>query len=128
MKTLLENYCAAHRCPEAEFQRRIFWRSLHLHARPVAWLLRRIAPDYFALEHELIDYVGLARNSRDLNEEIRDYHMDHRNQRWWRRVVRIRLSTHRLRSQVRIYLPARPSVPPFPARAENKHAAEDPSA
>jgi hypothetical protein len=86
----------------------VFWQSLHRHAIPLAPFLNLLNPDYFEIDRELINRAALARTIPELNEEIRDYAMDFRNQGGLRRMIGLRLSTRRLRKLAGPYLPAKP--------------------
>lgn len=59
--------------------------------------------DYFAVDRALLQRVLRVRTVKELEEEIHDFRTDARNQTWWRKVGRVRVSTRRLR---RIVLPS----------------------
>jgi len=104
VNTLEENYCAKHQCPPAKFRREILRRTLHRHALPAAFLLELFRSDYFSLERDFIRVVGNVRSMRELENELREYRTDHRNRQWWRRIMRLRLSSQRFRRLARQYL------------------------
>ena len=72
MKTFEEKFCAAHRCTEQEFSRRIFWKCLHRHAVPVAPLILALHPRYFTAERELIGQIRRAEKMTDVWEQRTD--------------------------------------------------------
>lgn len=102
--TFQENYCASRGCAGEEFTSHLFWRCLHRHALPLAPLVAVLQPDFFAADRELIMLAGRARTMQELNEEIRDFMHDTRNNRWWRMRAQVRVSTQRLRRVARHYL------------------------
>ncbi len=81
--------------------RRLFRRSLHVHARPLAPLVRLLWPGHFELDRELVAQVARARSMRQVDEELRAYTDDVRNREWWRRHARVRVSARRLRREAR---------------------------
>ena len=85
----------------------MFWRALHWRAIPWAPRVAVLHPEYFAPDRELLDGAARVTTRQQLEEEIRDYAMDARNLNWWRRRLRCRLSTHRLRRIAAGYLSER---------------------
>jgi len=65
--------------------------------------------DYFAVDREFIALAGRTRTIAQLQVEIQDYVMDHRNRGWWRRRAQVRVSTRRLRRLAHAHLGAGPS-------------------
>lgn len=104
MKTFRELYCAACRCRDEEFSRRLFWRCLHRHAVPLAPALLVARPEFFDADRAFIEQAGRARSMRELREEIHDFVIDSRNRSWWRRRAHVRVSAHRLSALARIFL------------------------
>lgn len=101
--TLAEWYALQTRCSPVAFRFRLFWQTLYPQAKFVAPFLGGIRSKYFAPERELLDAVGRVKTQRQLAEEIRDYFSHPWNVGWWRKVARIRISTHRLRRVTRLY-------------------------
>lgn len=60
--------------------------------------------NYFEVDREFIALAGRARTSAQLQSEIQDYVMDHRNRSWWRRRAHVRVSVRRLRRLVHAHL------------------------
>jgi len=56
MTTFAELYCAKNGCAPRQFRRRVFWRTLHWHAWPLAPLL--LLGGYFTADDELISVCG----------------------------------------------------------------------
>jgi len=59
----------AHCAPE-EFEKRVFWRTMYLHAIPIAWLIRLIYPPYFRLDLETIDRVAQTYDAREYAHDL----------------------------------------------------------
>jgi len=95
--TFSEMYCARHGVDAAEFERRLFLAGLYPHARWLLWLLRLAGPDYFSPDREFIRAVGQLRSRRLLHAEIGEFHTHPRNRGVWRVVLRLRVSTTRVR-------------------------------
>lgn len=98
---LVERLCEAGRCDPDEGERRLFRRGLHVHARPLAPLVRLLWPAHFELDRELVARVARARSMREVDEELRSFSDDVRNREWWRRHGRVRVSAKRLRREAR---------------------------
>ena len=102
MSTFAEMYCARIGCAPREFNRKVFWRTLHWHAVPLAPLL--LHGDHFASDHGLIDACGRATRMQQIYKEIDDHHYHPQNSGWLRRFAHIRVSTRRLRQLAERYL------------------------
>ncbi len=100
-KTLVDRLCESGRCDPAEGVRRLFRRSLHLHARPLSPVVLLLWPGHFELDRELVAQVARARSMREVDDELRSYVGDVRNREWWRRHGRLRISARRLRREAR---------------------------
>lgn len=83
----------------------VFWRSLYPHAVPLALLVGRLRPGFFAADRGLIVAAGRARTLRELNEELADFARDPRNRGFGRGTLRLRVSADRLRRLARAHLP-----------------------
>jgi hypothetical protein len=103
--TVAAAYAAMHGGVPAERCRRaLFWRSLYLHAWPVALLLGGYRADFFNADREFIDDVTRLTRCRDFDEASYDFTLHPDNRRFARRWLRLRVSSHRLRRQVRTLL------------------------
>ncbi len=94
-------YCRQLDLPLAEFERHIFRRALYQHARPVAWLLAHGRKDYFRADGEFIEDVGRLTRYEDFFAVALDYSQHYSNGWYPRRVLRLRVSTERMRRLVR---------------------------
>jgi hypothetical protein len=79
---------------------------------PVVGLVWR---DYFSVDRELIRACGSVRSMGQLNEELAEYVVDHRNRGWLRRRARVRVSTQRLRRLARSHLAPQSATSPTEA-------------
>lgn len=75
----------------------MFWRALPPLLRPLAWGVWWCDRRYFQPDFELLASVGEACSERALEREIAEFRSDGRNARFWRRRVRLRVSTRRVR-------------------------------
>ena len=105
MSTLNEQYVATHGEPGAGVGRHLFRACLHRRALMLAPLIAFCDSDYFAPDRELLERAAQVRSLRELDEEIADFRNDARNQTWWRKYGRVRVSTRRLRRLARRLLP-----------------------
>jgi hypothetical protein len=99
--TFAERFCRHHRIPPeryrfAMFCRCMYWRALIL--SPVLWLLRK---EHFGADFELISNVGFICKREELDVEIDAYAMHVDNRNFSRRVLRLRISTKRVRHVVK---------------------------
>lgn len=104
-KNLHQLFCESRGCREDRFVRVVFWQSLHLHAVMLLPLLSIFSRRYFEPDLDLIRAVGGAATLHQVNDEIRHYITDYRNQTWMRRSFHMRLSTHKLRRIAYEFLP-----------------------
>jgi hypothetical protein len=114
-KTLQELHCAWCGCPAPAFERRVFWTCLPWHARLLVPVVGLVWRDYFSVDRELIRACGSVRSMGQLNEELAEYVVDHRNRGWWRRRARVRVSTQRLRRLARSHLAPQSATSPTEA-------------
>ncbi len=94
MPTFAELYCARTGCSPHQFQQRIFWRTLHWYALPLAPLI--LISDYFASDYDLIDACSRATRMKEIYQELHERRTYPRHSNWLRRHTRLRISTRRL--------------------------------
>jgi hypothetical protein len=105
MATFAELYCAQHDCSPLEVERRIFWRTLHRHAVPVAPLL--LWGSYFESDRSLLAACARATTLAQIHEEIQIHPVHAHHGRWLHRHARVRISARRLRRlAAHCFLPA----------------------
>ena len=102
MPTFAELYCARNGCPSRSFRRRVFWRTLHPHAVPVAPLL--LIGNYFESDRSLIDACARATCMEQIHEEIQIHPSNPHHGRWLHQHARLRISTRRLLRLAACYL------------------------
>jgi hypothetical protein len=95
MSTFAELYCAHTGCAPKDFRRRVFWRTLHWHAMPLAPVL--LLGDYFESDQRLIDACGSATGMQQISEQIQDHRHHPHHGDWLRQQMKLRVSTQRLR-------------------------------
>lgn len=98
--TLKDAYCATYRCPPTHFERQFLAHVIHRRARLLVALpfIRRL--DFFGPDRELVHWLGAARDKLQIEEAVRDFRRDFRNSKRLRRVLKLRISTRRLRRVV----------------------------
>lgn len=106
-KDLAQRYCQKHAVAEADFARAVLLATLHAPYRWIAPLLLAWSPERFAVDLELINCCGQLKRRRDLEAELAEYVFDERNRGFWRRTLRQRISTRRLR---RLFKSAKPPL------------------
>jgi hypothetical protein len=106
VNTLSEHFATLHPGHSGAVARRLFWACLHRRGLVLVPFLALANRDFFAADRALLERVAAVRTLAELEEEILDFRLDARNQTWWRKVGRVRISTRRLRRIVRPYLPA----------------------
>ena len=80
-------------CPFSEYQQRAFRELLYWHARPIAGLIRKLRPGFFADDFNFIHYLGETTNLREVKAtaaEFRDTNVARQN--FWRTRLKIRVS------------------------------------
>lgn len=90
-------YCARFGVDSLEFGPHLTARCLH---RPYCWIGRWLLSmnrTAFDLDLELALQCGTFTSRRMLEAELHEFTMDYRNRGLWRRYLRCRISTHRLR-------------------------------
>lgn len=107
MPTFAEAYCTCTGCPPDKFSQRIFWRTLHWHALPLAPFL--LLGDYFESDRGLIAACGRASRMHEVFDEVRDFPYHPQNSSWLHRHANLRVSTRRLRDLAAHYL-AKPTM------------------
>jgi hypothetical protein len=94
--TFGERFCRRHSLPSDRYLSAMRFRALHRCALPFYPIIRLLAPGYFDADHELLRSIGAARRTEDMGNEVAFFHGHHDNQRFLRRVLRIRISGRRI--------------------------------
>ena len=104
MPTYEQVYCAKHGCDRMNFRQKVFWACLPFHARLIAAVIGGFDASCFAADRDLIAGVSDATTMRGVREEIRDFFMDPVNMRWSRRMLKVRVSSKKLKSHAQQFL------------------------
>lgn len=95
--TFAEAYCLQHGIPSDRFAQVVLARTLYPHARLLAPLLRELDADHFAADLDLVRGAGQLRRVRDFSNEAAEFAYHPANRGDLRRLLRLRISTQRLR-------------------------------
>lgn len=108
-------YCEQNRLDPNKFTKKVLGHCFHFPTRWFCSIIISINPDRFEADFELISHCGTLKSGRALEAEIRQFNADYRNRKFWRGLLRQRVSTHRLRKLFRQTLDSHISVtkPPF---------------
>jgi hypothetical protein len=104
-----ELYCARYVLSPDKFPRHLLRRAMYPHARLLISLLEYFGGDYFAADFDFIDDVGQLTSYNDFFGSSIEYVHHPSNRGFMRRTLRIRVSTERMRRQVRSMLPHKAS-------------------
>lgn len=97
----IDLYCQQQGIDAAEFGTHIFERALYPQARPLVGVLRLTRRDYFQADRFFIDDVSRLQRYEDFHAIGVEYSQHHSNGWFVRRVLRLRVSTERMRRIVR---------------------------
>ncbi len=100
-RSFFELYCEQQSIPAADYARRVFSRALYPHARPLAGVISLFNSDYFAADHDFVEDVGRLTSYHDFLGSGMDYSHHPGNRGFFRQVLRLRISTDRMRRMVR---------------------------
>ncbi len=103
-KTFAELYCEREKISPDEWRAILFRQTLYPHARPVAWLVRRLKPRHFLADYEFVEDVGYLRSLKDLSLALGSFIEHPSNWGMLRRRLRIRISARRMLAIVRTVL------------------------
>lgn len=111
-----EAFCRRYRCKTAEFERKLFFKSLRLHARLLMPFLGWFRPHSFNADWSVVEVVGRVRTPVEMEERISEYidwNLIDRSRR--RRLLFLRVSPSKLR---RVVWPLLKNIEPVAAVAE----------
>ncbi len=92
-----EAYCQQAGCRDSDYPTRLFRQILYRHALLVASGLRLIKPEHFAIDEELVEMAGNARNWDEFNQAIESHAFSNKLRGgFMRRQLRLRVSGQRL--------------------------------
>jgi hypothetical protein len=105
-KSFAELYCMQQGIPATAFAQHLFRRALYPHARPLAWLVNLFSRTYFEPDRAFVEDVAKLTRYTDFFSVAMDYSQNSSNLLFLRRVLRLRVSTERMRQLVRPILKA----------------------
>ena len=80
-----------------QFERKLFYKCLFRHAVPFAWLLKKMNPDFFREDFEMLRDVATARNTEEVICELnRFYGRNARDKSFLRPLFYLRISGKRV--------------------------------
>jgi hypothetical protein len=109
-KTFAELFCRHRRLPPGKYREVMLRRCLYRRTLMFRRLLAFFSHGYFAADYDLISAVGLLREPEALHDEINTF-LDHpANRGFLRRVLRLRVSTRRVRHLFNTLMPCAASL------------------
>lgn len=89
-----EKFCRHFAVPPERYGATMLRRTLYGHVRWLRWLC---AHDFLAADRCFIASVGRLTRRSDFSGEVTEFRCDDRNQGFWRRTARLRVSSDRMR-------------------------------
>lgn len=95
-------YCELHGIEPGDYLLTLFRQALYPHARPLAWLLQQLSPNYFHADYDFIHDVGRIKRFEDYELAVEEYvsHPANRDNPL-RTRLKLRVGSGRLRRIVR---------------------------
>lgn len=103
-KTFAELYCEAHALSPEEFAPVVLNQCLYPHVRLCGWLVTLFHRRYFEADYDFVHDAGRLMRFRDFDLAVDEFLYHPGNRGFWRRVLRVRISSQRLRRLVRTTL------------------------
>lgn len=92
-QSLRSLFCQRYDRPDSDYERRAFSLCLYTHAKMVAPIIHRIAPEFFAPDLKFIRDLGETIGSREASAEASNYQDANRARpNFWRTGLKIRVS------------------------------------
>ncbi len=113
MKTFRELYCERRQIGYDRYERDLVMRCLHWQARPFYWLLG-LNREYTSPDLEFVRSVGELSNRRQFRDEAAEYFYHPGNNGFFRKVLRLRVSSRRLQDIFEDLVAAGQSPKPMP--------------
>jgi len=90
-------FCSRFEHPQEHFEQRVFWNALHPEAKPLAWLIRWLRPNFFASDLDCIRSIATAESKGEVRAIINSLQYDPTFKKGFiRGRLRIRISGRRL--------------------------------
>ena len=96
-KSFRELCCEGLGCDLDSYEDKVFWKSLHLHSLPLAYLIYRKNPMFFREDFEFLHEIGSVHDPDTFKSELNRFHgRNVRDKSFFRRAFSIRISGKRL--------------------------------
>ena len=92
-------FCAHYHCPNEDFERTALLKVLHRRSLPLAWIILRVAPSYFAADYQILRHFGALTRKSNFYSDALDVRHDYSRLQasgFLRRVLKMRISGQRL--------------------------------
>ncbi|MCF7689811.1 MAG: hypothetical protein K9M98_15265 [Cephaloticoccus sp.] len=103
--SMAERYCAKYGIPGEKFMRHIRRKALYPHARFIVPVLVLFNGDYLAADNDFIEDVGQITTYGEFSASVVEFIYHPANDGFRRRILRLRVSTERMRKLVKQILP-----------------------
>lgn len=104
MSSFAELFCARHNLSLEQFEEEVIARSIHYHATLLWRLINWVHPDYFTADRQFIRALADVRSLRDFRVESSAFTHHPANRGFLRRMLKVRVSSGRLRRLIASYL------------------------
>jgi len=111
-RTFAELYCEKHGISIDDYARSVLRKTLYLQARPLAPLINLVHSDYFAPDRDFVEDVGRLRHYHDFIGCGLDFSHHPENRGFMRNVLRLRVSTEKMRVLAKSLLRQKESAQP----------------
>lgn len=106
MSSFAELFCARHHLSPEQFEEEVIARSIHFHATLLWRVINWVHPDYFTADRQFIRALADVTSLRDFRVESSAFTHHPANRGFMRRMLKIRVSSGRLRRLIASYLPS----------------------
>ncbi len=94
---LQEVFCERYHCSASEFTNKMFWRCLYRRSWPIAWVMKRLQPDFFRNDFILLQQIACDTSLRQIEMALQDFRfLNQTHGGWLRGGLRVRLSGRHL--------------------------------
>lgn len=111
-RTFAELYCEQHGLSIDAYARTVLRKTLYWHARPLAPLINFVSSEYFAPDRDFVEDVGRLRHYHEFIGCGLDFSHHPENRGFLRSVLRLRVSTEKMRVLAKSLLRAKEASPP----------------
>ncbi|MDQ6631059.1 MAG: hypothetical protein M3Y82_04785 [Verrucomicrobiota bacterium] len=79
LENFRQRFCAKYNCRPAEFERRLLSMTIAPGTKPLAWVIGKLKPSFFAPELNILDDFGRISSKMEFNSEAQLLHSDYQN-------------------------------------------------